>query len=472
MVNAMTGLYKKLLLEALSVAAGTAVALSPAPDGLETRAMLVAGLLVWTLLNLMLRFIPDFIVLLMMSCSWVVMRIMPFEKAFASFTGTTVWLLVGALGIGTAVTKSGLLTRVALCTMKLCPPTFSGQVFAMLASGVVLSPFIPSTTAKVAVAGALATDVGERLGLEDRSWGMSGIWCAMYTSYSLMSPVLLSASYFSYVIISLMPEHIRGGLTLVNWTAAMLPWGVVTFAGAFAAITLLYKPKRKIEISREHIDEMLHDLGPVSKAEEETLVVIGGCMLCWVFERQLAIPSVVPALFGMGLLMSLGVINKDDYNTHISWSLIAFVGCAINMTGAISAVGIDKWIGANFAPALAGIISNPYLFLSAVAGAMVLTRFIIIDPLTCFTLYIVVLSPFCESGGISPWILAMCTYIFCQPWFVRYQNVNYLAGFASAGGDDKLDFAKSVRYCFAYNAVALTAVLVSVPYWKLLGLIK
>lgn len=465
-------LYKKLLLEAFSIAVSAGVALSPPPAGLGTEAMWVAGLLVWTLLNLILRFIPDFVVLMMMSCMWVVLHIMPFQQAFESFTGTTVWLLVGALGIGTAVTKSGLLTRVALCTMKLCSPTFSGQVFAMLASGVVLSPFIPSTTAKVAVAGALATDVGERLGLEDRSWGMSGIWCAMYTSYSLMSPILMSASYFSYVILNLMPEHIRGDLTLVRWTVAMLPWGIVTFLGSFASISLLYKPKHKIEISREHINEMLHDLGPVSRDEKITIAVVGVCMLCWVFERQLDIPSVVPALMGMGLLMSFGVINKVDYNTHISWSLIAFVGCAINMTHAISAVGIDKWIGDNFASSLAGVISNPYLFLTAVAGAMVATRFIIIDPLTCFTLYIVVLSPFCEAEGISPWILAMCTYIFCQPWFARYQNVNYLAGFASAGGDDKLDFTKSVRYCFAYNIVALAGVLVSIPYWRLLGLIK
>ena len=254
-MSVMPVLFKKFLLEALSIAVSAGVALSPPPAGLETEAMWVAGLLVWTLLNLILRFIPDFVVLMMMSCMWVVLHIMPFQQAFESFTGTTVWLLVGALGIGTAVTKSGLLTRVALCTMKLCSPTFSGQVFAMLASGVVLSPFIPSTTAKVAVAGALATDVGERLGLEDRSWGMSGIWCAMYTSYSLMSPILMSASYFSYVILNLMPEHIRGELTLVRWSVAMLPWGVVTFLGAFAAISILYKPKHKIEISREDINE-------------------------------------------------------------------------------------------------------------------------------------------------------------------------------------------------------------------------
>ena len=271
----MPVLFKKFLLEALSIAVSAGVALSPPPSGLETEAMWVAGLLVWTLLNLILRFIPDFVVLMMMSCMWVVLHIMPFQQAFESFTGTTVWLLVGALGIGTAVTKSGLLTRVALCTMKLCSPTFSGQVFAMLASGVVLSPFIPSTTAKVAVAGALATDVGERLGLEDRSWGMSGIWCAMYTSYSLMSPILMSASYFSYVILNLMPEHIRGDLTLVRWSVAMLPWGVVTFLGAFAAISILYKPKHKIEISREDINEMLHDLGPVTRDEIITIAVVG-----------------------------------------------------------------------------------------------------------------------------------------------------------------------------------------------------
>ena len=146
----MPVLFKKFLLEALSIAVSAGVALSPPPAGLETEAMWVAGLLVWTLLNLILRYIPDFVVLMMMSCMWVILHIMPFQQAFESFTGTTVWLLVGALGIGTAVTKSGLLTRVALCTMKLCSPTFSGQVFAMLASGVVLSPFIPSTTAKVA----------------------------------------------------------------------------------------------------------------------------------------------------------------------------------------------------------------------------------------------------------------------------------------------------------------------------------
>ena len=51
-MSVMPVLFKKFLLEALSIAVSAGVALSPPPAGLETEAMWVAGLLVWTLLNL------------------------------------------------------------------------------------------------------------------------------------------------------------------------------------------------------------------------------------------------------------------------------------------------------------------------------------------------------------------------------------------------------------------------------------
>ena len=111
-MSVMPVLFKKFLLEALSIAVSAGVALSPPPAGLETEAMWVAGLLVWTLLNLILRFIPDFVVLMMMSCMWVVLHIMPFQQAFESFTGTTVWLLVGALGIAIVASTSWCTLRV------------------------------------------------------------------------------------------------------------------------------------------------------------------------------------------------------------------------------------------------------------------------------------------------------------------------------------------------------------------------
>ncbi len=145
------------------------------------------GLLIWAIINWVTNVIPDFVCVFIMCCAWVLLGIVPFSTAFGSFSGTTVWLLIAAMGIGAAVTKSGLLARVALCIMRICPPTFKGQVLALLGSGVVIGPFIPSTIAKVSIVGAMATDIGSKLGFENRSKGMSGLWSAMYAGYTLLS---------------------------------------------------------------------------------------------------------------------------------------------------------------------------------------------------------------------------------------------------------------------------------------------
>ena len=121
---------KKLISEAVAIAVGLGIALIPAPGGLEQKAMWTMGLLIWAIINWMTNAIPDFVCIFIMCCTWVLLGIVPFTTAFGSFSGTTVWLLIAAMGIGAAVTKSGLLARVALWIMRVCPPTFNGGISA------------------------------------------------------------------------------------------------------------------------------------------------------------------------------------------------------------------------------------------------------------------------------------------------------------------------------------------------------
>ena len=108
---------KKIIFEVLAVLAGLAIAFIPAPEGLQQNAMWTMGLLIWAIINWVTNVIPDFVCVFIMCCAWVLLGIVPFSTAFGSFSGTTVWLLIAAMGIGAAVTKSGLLARVALCIM-------------------------------------------------------------------------------------------------------------------------------------------------------------------------------------------------------------------------------------------------------------------------------------------------------------------------------------------------------------------
>lgn len=462
---------KKLLWEGIAVALGLIIAFIPAPQGLEQNAMWTLGLLIWAIVNWVSNAIPDFVCIFIMCCTWVLMGIVPFTTAFNSFSGTTVWLLIAAMGIGAAVTKSGLLARVALCIMRICPPTFKGQVLALLGSGVVIGPFIPSTIAKVSIVGAMATDIGGKLGFENRSKGMSGLWSAMYAGYTLLSQAVLSASFFSYIIMGLLPKDVQAQFSWFFWLRAMLPWLIICTIASYFAICLLYKPQNAPTLSKEDVSAMLDKLGPMSWDEKITLGVLLVCIVLWVLERTLNIPAAVTAVLGMSALLALGVITPKDYNQRINWSIIAFMGGAINLATAITTVGIDSWLGNTFGGTMAGLISNPYLFVFVIATVALLSRFIIVDMTTDYTLFTVILTPFCLAAGVSPWVAAMAAYCVVYPYFTKYQNINYLAAFNSAGGDEKLEHSMLVPFCLVFHIVSILALTASVPYWQMLGLI-
>lgn len=120
---------------------------------------------------------------------------------------------------------------------------------------------------------------------------------------------------------------------------------------------------------------------------------------------------------------------------------------------------------------MASLISNPYLFVFAVSSAALLARFIIVDMTTCYALFIVVLTPFCTDAGMSPWIAAMCAYCVVYPYFTKYQNVNFLAAFNSAGGDEKINYSMLEPFCLTFHITSIIALVASVPYWQMLGLI-
>ena len=120
---------------------------------------------------------------------------------------------------------------------------------------------------------------------------------------------------------------------------------------------------------------------------------------------------------------------------------------------------------------MASLISNPYLFVFVISTVALLSRFIIVDMTTCYTLFTVILMPFCLQANMSPWIAAMAAYCVVYPYFTKYQNINFLAAFNSAGGDDKISYPMLIKFCLVFHVVSILALTVSVPYWRMLGLI-
>lgn len=461
---------KNLVFEIISIVVGVGICVATPPAGLERNAMIFFGLLVWTIINWVLNIFPSYATGFILLTGLVVTKTLGFSQAFSVYSGETFWLIVSIFAIGAAVSSTGLLNRVCTLLMTLFPPTYKGQILAMLAGGFVVAPFMPSTSAKVAIAGGFSTRIAEMLGFKDKGKGMNGLWCAMYTGFCLLAPIWMTATFWSYLITGLLTPEEAAPFGFGGWFIAMLPWAIIMFIASFFIISIMYKDTPTNQLDTAAVKKMLSDLGPMSVKEKKTAIVLLACVVMWCLERKVGISSGVTAVIGMSVLMMMGIFTAADLK-KLNWPILLYLGPILVLSTATSACGINDWIGVTFGDTVGKMISNPYVLVIFVGIATQLLHFVLVSGASCITVLLAILIPFCQAAGINPWFAGIVSLAMAQPWYLRYMNGNTVGAFACAGGDDKISWNGTVPYCFVYHIVCIGALLVSVPYWKILGLL-
>jgi DASS family divalent anion:Na+ symporter len=294
----------------------------------------------------------------------------------------------------------------------------------------------------------------------------------MYTGFCLSAPVFLNASFFAYIVLSALPADIQAHFTWTNWFLAALPWSIVMLVGSYFTIVLLFSPKDAKSIPKELIQEQIKALGPMSKNEKISMVVLAGCIILWILEARMGIPAVIPAVVGLCLLTAFGVLSVADFNTKMPWNIIAFFAGIMGLARALAVVGVNDWIAVTCGPFMSNLSANPYLFVAVTAVAVFIGRFIVVDTITPLTVFTVTLAPFCLMGGMNPWIGGFIVYIMNMIWVVQFQNPHYVLAMTAAGGEENINYRETIKFCFAYLVICVIGLLVCVPYWKMIGLIQ
>ena len=456
----------------VGLALGLIISLISPPEGLTPEAMRAIGIIVCTIVFLSMEVFPNFITAILMCTAFVLFKCVEFTTAFEAFADTTFWLIVGVLGIGVGINKCGLLKRISYHALKLFPATFNGIVAALLGVGTICQPLMPSTSAKQSIVAPVAMMLGETLGFEKKSKQMAGLFNAMYVGWSITGTVFISASFMGYLFFGNLPADVQTQFTWTTWFLAMIPWAVVVVIGNYFTITRLYKPKEKKKITKDVIDRYIAELGPMSRDEKVVSVIMVIALILWVGENTFGISACVTSLLCLMAMAIFGIFTPADFNTKMGWGLIIFVGGVLNISGAMSALGISDWIGNMIEPVLGGFISNPWLFTIVMVLLIYLIRYLIPDMITIVILFTGVLSPLGQANGLSPWVIMMIAYCAVCIWVTKYQNANMLVGWAASGGEDQMNFKDVMPGAYAHLAVNLLALLVSIPYWQLLGYIS
>lgn len=463
---------KKLIGGPLGIILGLWIGMmaAPAGSGMGPASMIFLGTFICAVVWWMVEFIPDYVTCLLMVSSWVVLKVVPFKTAFGAFADTTVWLLIGALGIGVGVASSGLLNRIALVVMSKFPPTFKGMTTALYVAGNIINPLIPSATAKVSIVGPFAKGIGEKLGFENESEGMGGLFSAAWMSTGVLYPLFLSASFFNYTLVGLLPKDVGAKVTWMSWFSSFWVWGLVVMILGYFVIQFLYKPKVSHDMDPGFIKNQLAALGPMTKNEKIVSLILAVALIMWITERVHGISSTIVALVALLLMLAFNIFDRVSFRAKIGWDSIYFIGGILCLASVFPVLGVDKWIGALVGPMMKPLIANMYLFVIIVPLALFALRFVLVSQTASLMIFVVLFTPLAQAAGMNPIVPAFIVLCSVNLWNVIYQNTTFLAGFYAANG--MVRHSQTIKMSVAYAAINIIALLASVPVWQMMGLIK
>ncbi|RUS49065.1 SLC13 family permease [Cohnella sp. AR92] len=434
-------------------------------DGMDFIGIGLAAVIFW-----MVNVVADYLVALVMAMLWVLEGLLTPETALSGFASTTWLYMLFILAVGAAIARSGILYRLSLHALRRFPANYRGQLWGLIAGGIVLNPLIPSSSAKVTLGVPIARTLSESMGFRDRSPGTAGLSLAAMVFYGFTAPFILTGSYTNAMAFGLVP----GGAKAPSWFEWFL-YALPAFL-VFACLMLLLlkrmfrSPAASRPIVRETVDEQLNLLGRWTKEERWTSLTVIGCMLLLILQPLHGLDNAWVMLLGFGVLLITGALDTQTLKTSVDWPFLLFIGIAFSFAKGAEELGIIDAMTSVLSSRMDAFLSSPVLFLGAVMVISFLVTLVVRDD-PAVILLVIALLPLADQAGIHPWVLIFTILLATDPFFFTFQSPTYLLAYYSAEGKS-FSHRQGQIVAIGYAAAVIVAVLASVPYWEWIGLIR
>lgn len=354
----------------LAILAYVVVMLIPTPGldytGHAAMALLIFAIVMWVtealhlaVTSLLLLFIQPII------------GVATFGNAAIGFANPIIFLMIGGFIIAEAIRKSGLAARLTYYMLNRFGTTPDRGIFVVVFSTGLLSAFIENVVA-YAMLLPIIKEIIPLMGVKDPENGKSNFAKSMVLggSYGSLAggfgteigtaPNLMAAAYTS--------------LPFVNWMVFGFPLAFILMTIIWKWLGIVYKPEIKGVVGGiDTIAAKKEGLGPMSRTEKITVVILLFTIGMWVTTSITGLNSFSVALMGAVLLFATRVIEWQDAQTGVDWGLIIFFGGALSLGAALLNTGAASWLITSII-SLLGNPSNLVIMLVLMLIAVTITQ--------------------------------------------------------------------------------------------------
>jgi anion transporter len=435
--------------------------------GVHFLATLSVAVTLWVL-----EIFEEYVVGVLLLMSWVVLDIVPSKVALAGFSESSWFFMVAALGIGAAVNKTGLLYRLSVQLLSRVPLACHGTyTLFLMVSGVLATPLLPTGKARTVIALPVSQSISQASGFENRSNGSAALTLSALVGFSQMSFMFLTGGEFCLIGWNLLPASSKSEFGWVSWFVAVLPAGIFTLLFVFAAIYLFLplKAQDRREIYKKTIEPHLKTVGPLTTAERIALGTLAFTLTGWLTMPLHGINETWIAVAALLVFQMTNILDKNSFKNSLDWGLILFFGIVNSIAAISSHLRVDRWFIDIVGPVLTSVSFGPLVFLAAVIALVCCAR-LFLRKSAVVTFFTLTLVPLAQDLAIHPGVLLLTILMASECFFLSYQDGPYQIAYSSTKG---LAFShdQARKILLARCIATFAAVAISIPYWRMLGLI-
>ncbi|WP_236630186.1 DASS family sodium-coupled anion symporter [Corynebacterium atypicum] len=342
---------------------------SPHPAELTDQSWRMFGLFVATILAIILRPLPMGAVTIIGMIVGVLTGLVPLTApksdpgapyALMGFGNSTIWLIVMAFLISRGFIKTGLGRRIALFFVSKLGGRMLGVSYGLAAADFVLSPAIPSATARgggimAPIMKSIALTYDSQPGPTRRRAGaflainvgqVNAITCAMFLTAMAGNPLIASLA-----------GQLDVELTWTNWAAGAIVPGICALIVVSWVVYKIYPPELKETPEAKNM--AAHELAKLGRLTYGEKVLAGTfvlLLLLWTMgDLWLGISATTTAFVGVIVLLLTNVLTWEDITKEkAAWDTMTWFAVLYMMATALSAYGFIEWISKTIAGGLSG----------------------------------------------------------------------------------------------------------------------
>lgn len=295
--------------------------------------------------------------------------------ALSGFSNTALALVGGALFLAAAMTKTGLDKRIALMVMAKVGTKTNRLLAGVILVGLILSFFVPSTTARVSCMVPIVMGIIMAFGVEKKSRFAGIMMIAVAQADSIWNVGIKTAAAQNMVAMGFIEKQLGQYITWMDWFIAAAPFALLMSVALYFVLLKIMPPEmEEIPGGKEVVEKSLRELGPMQGDEKKLMIISIILLFFWSTEKivhSFDTSSTTIAAIAFMLLPKAGIMTWKEAQSKIPWGTLVLFGVGISLGSALLSTKAAAWL-AKFIVAWFGLQTMPALTILAVLAAFLI----------------------------------------------------------------------------------------------------